>query len=269
MVNPNLRRALKCRSKEAAKILCDSLKDLPNEANRFVDKPEVFYFKKAEARRKAIERQAKVDANKNNPVPDKMQLFNCDFRELNIKPGSVDLICTDIMWQSKYANDWKALARLAKVWMKPKGVFVTFFGQTNMALMLSTFRRELLPIHQFIYTFGQGGTTKNFERNIHETFRPIFAFTHKANSNHQFQGIQDCYVSNDMDKPWYSMQQPLNVVQDLISDLIKDDCEIVLDPQMGSGTTAIACRNLDIPFIGCEIKKEVYDLAIARITTTE
>jgi len=40
----------------------------------------------------------------------------------------------------------------------------------------------------------------------------------------------------------------------------------VLDPYMGSGTTGIACRNLDFKFIGIEIDKEYFQIAKYRIS---
>jgi len=41
--------------------------------------------------------------------------------------------------------------------------------------------------------------------------------------------------------------------------------QIVLDPFMGSGTTAIACRNLNRRFIGFEINEVYYNDAIKRL----
>ncbi len=41
---------------------------------------------------------------------------------------------------------------------------------------------------------------------------------------------------------------------------------VVFDPFMGSGTTAIACLELDREFCGCEINKEYFDYAQQRIT---
>ena len=39
----------------------------------------------------------------------------------------------------------------------------------------------------------------------------------------------------------------------------------VLDPFMGSGTTGVACMNLDRQFIGCEIEPRYFDTACRRI----
>lgn len=41
--------------------------------------------------------------------------------------------------------------------------------------------------------------------------------------------------------------------------------ETVLDPFMGSGTTGVACMNLGRKFIGIEIEKKYFDIAVERI----
>ena len=43
--------------------------------------------------------------------------------------------------------------------------------------------------------------------------------------------------------------------------------ETVLDFTMGSGTTGVACKNLNRNFIGIELEREYYDIATDRIST--
>ena len=43
--------------------------------------------------------------------------------------------------------------------------------------------------------------------------------------------------------------------------LFTDKDDIVLDPFMGSGTTAIACQNLNRRYVGMEINKKYHSLA--------
>ena len=45
--------------------------------------------------------------------------------------------------------------------------------------------------------------------------------------------------------------------------------DVVLDNCMGSGTTGVACKNLNRNFIGIEIDKEYFEKAEKRITNEE
>ena len=77
-----------------------------------------------------------------------------------------------------------------------------------------------------------------------------------------------CYTScvNKADKKLYNHPtiKPLELVEKFIINH-SNKGDTVLDPFMGSGTTGVACRNLDRDFIGIEINKEYYDIADKRI----
>ena len=45
--------------------------------------------------------------------------------------------------------------------------------------------------------------------------------------------------------------------------------DIILDPFMGSGTTGVACKNLNRYFIGIELDKGYFDIATERINATD
>lgn len=47
--------------------------------------------------------------------------------------------------------------------------------------------------------------------------------------------------------------------------LFTEEGDVVLDPFMGVGTTALACINLKRSYIGIELKKEYYDLALKAV----
>ena len=58
--------------------------------------------------------------------------------------------------------------------------------------------------------------------------------------------------------------KPLNIVQNLIINSTQEG-GVVLDPFMGSGTTAVACVRTGRKYIGFELNKEYYDKACKRI----
>lgn len=59
-------------------------------------------------------------------------------------------------------------------------------------------------------------------------------------------------------------QKPIKVLQTWLSYLTNPG-DIILDPFIGSGSTAVACKRLDRHYIGYETDREYYELAIKRL----
>ena len=72
-----------------------------------------------------------------------------------------------------------------------------------------------------------------------------------------------------MDKKEYPHPtiKPLNIVKTLIGNSSKPG-DIVLDPFLGSGTTAVACTELGRQYLGYELNGEYYEVAQRRIQDT-
>lgn len=66
------------------------------------------------------------------------------------------------------------------------------------------------------------------------------------------------------EKTAHPCQMPLQVMKNIIG-ILPDDY-IIIDPFMGSGTTGVACRQLNRKFIGIELDKEYYEIAYKRIS---
>lgn len=66
------------------------------------------------------------------------------------------------------------------------------------------------------------------------------------------------------EKTAHPCQMPLQVMKNIIG-ILPDDY-IIVDPFMGSGTTGVACRQLNRKFIGIELDKEYYEIAHKRIS---
>lgn len=65
------------------------------------------------------------------------------------------------------------------------------------------------------------------------------------------------------DKQNHPCQMPLQVMKNIVG-LLPEEYTII-DPFMGSGTTGLACLELNRNFIGCEIDEEYFKIAEARI----
>ena len=70
--------------------------------------------------------------------------------------------------------------------------------------------------------------------------------------------------SKDKNKYHHPTIKPLNFIQKLIRNSSKEK-DLVLDPFMGSGTTAVAAIKEKRRYIGFETNKQYYDVALKRI----
>lgn len=71
---------------------------------------------------------------------------------------------------------------------------------------------------------------------------------------------------NQSDKKKYGHPtvKPIEIVKNLIINSSQEN-DVVFDPFMGSGTTGVAAMELNRRFVGCEINKEYYEVAMKRI----
>lgn len=118
------------------------------------------------------------------------------------------------------------------------------------------------PVRQIIIWRRKGGI--NFNQGyflptyevIYLITKPKFKLSPKANAH------GDIWEFGQELKNPHPAPFPVSLVDRIIS---STNASIVLDPFMGSGTTALAAKKLDRNFIGIEISKEYCDLAENRL----
>jgi site-specific DNA-methyltransferase (adenine-specific) len=82
--------------------------------------------------------------------------------------------------------------------------------------------------------------------------------------------IQDVKKPNKKEFGEYNTHptiKPVKLMEWLVK-LLSSEGDIVVDPFSGSGTTAVACKNLNRSFIGCEMNQEYIDIAKRRLDDT-
>jgi DNA modification methylase len=91
-----------------------------------------------------------------------------------------------------------------------------------------------------------------------------------------FETGKTVYVTNtntyDKSKYIHPTIKPLEIIKNLIKnscDLEGGEKPIVLDTFIGSGTTAVACKELGINYIGFEINEKFYKIACDRVNGIE
>ena len=94
------------------------------------------------------------------------------------------------------------------------------------------------------------------ERNPINIVSSRVPFTHQKNITY----------SESVDVRVHPTQKPITLMEYLVKTYSNED-DLVLDFTMGSGSTGVACRNLNRRFIGIEKENDYYEIAKTRINT--
>ena len=204
---------------------------------------------------------------------------DCLERMKEISAGSVDLVLTDPPYgmkfvsnyrRQKYKNikaddslDWldsfvREIYRVSKDntahyvfctfhnldvfkqsierYFKVKNILVWEKNNTSMGDL----KADFAPKVEFVIFFQKGRRLINGKRDPN-----IFRFNRTGNKNHP-------------------TEKPVDMIEYLLSKFSSDE-GVVIDPFMGSGSTGVACRNLNRKFIGIEMDDGYFDIAKERI----
>jgi site-specific DNA-methyltransferase (adenine-specific) len=79
-------------------------------------------------------------------------------------------------------------------------------------------------------------------------------------------------VDGPVDGRWHPYERPLANVRHYVEAFTRRG-DLVVDPFLGGGTTAVACAELDRRFVGCDSDPAAFENALARLrslgTTSE
>lgn len=233
-----------------------------------------------------------------------MQLLNGDCLQLlsSIPAKSVDMVCADLPYGTTQCR-WDTVIDLQQLWqhykriMKDRGVIV-LHAQTPFDKVLGASNLQMLR-YEWIWEKDRPTGHLNANRmpmKAHENilvfykelpkYRPIKTTGHKPMNSYYTRQSGGCY--NDASKvqsgggaterfprsclhfpvepgkTWHPTQKPLALIEYLIR-TYTDEGDTVLDNCMGSGTTGVACKNLNRDFIGIELDTEYFQIATERI----
>ena len=89
-------------------------------------------------------------------------------------------------------------------------------------------------------------------------------FMRKKNESVYEPPLPNTILEMKSEKGKHSTQKPVSLMEWILKYYSREN-DIVLDPTMGSGSMAIACKNLNRKFIGIEKDEKIYDVAVERI----
>jgi ParB/RepB/Spo0J family partition protein len=188
-----------------------------------------------------------------------------DFRTAlaDLEPGSVDLIFTDPPYPKSYLHLWKDLAEVAGRLLAPSGVLIAYTGQYHFEQVWDALRSE--PRLEYLWVAGlmtPGLHTQVMARRIRSVFKPLLIFARKPYRPDKWR--DDGYISEAPEKELHEWQQSEGAAIHFIQQWSPPH-GLVVDPFLGSGTTASAAVRLGRRFVGCDVNPKAVQAARSRI----
>ena len=232
-----------------------------------------------------------------------IQLYQGDCLEemKNIPDKSVDMVLCDLPYGTTQ-NKWDSIIPLEPLWEQYKRIIkdngaIVLFAQTPFDKVLGASNLKMLK-YEWIWEKQQGTGFLNAKKMPLKKHENILVFykklpvynpqmigneirTIKRNKNGKTTDNygkftydeQSTYVgryptsilSFDRDKnKLHPTQKPVALLEYLIKTYTNEG-EIVLDNCMGSGSTGVACININRKFIGIELEEKYFEMAKNRI----
>jgi 16S rRNA G966 N2-methylase RsmD len=194
--------------------------------------------------------------------PQAALLINKDFRDGPVAPDSVDVIVTDPPYPKKFLPLYKDLAVFAARVLKPGGSLFAMAGQSYLPDIFKLMETEGLHYNWMLSYLTPGGQSPQiWPRKVNAFWKPVLWFV-KGKPGFWLGDVVKSNV-NDNDKNFHHWGQSLSGMADLINK-VSFVGQTVLDPFMGGGTTGIVAAKLNRKFIGYEIDKNSFEVAVQR-----
>ncbi|MBU3842649.1 MAG: site-specific DNA-methyltransferase [Candidatus Fusobacterium pullicola] len=225
------------------------------------------------------------------------ELFNedCLNQIKNIQNHSIDLILTDppyniakystgdiflpnrsplnnsiATWDLVEINPVDFLVEFKRI-LKPTGNIFIFTSYNLLGKWHDVFDKEFDTFQYFIW-HKTNPTPKIYKNGFLNSCELIICLWNKGhtwnftkqNEMHNFFESPICMRPERLQNPKHPTQKPIKLLQHLIK-IGSNEGDLVYDPFMGVGSTAIACLKLNRNFIGCEIDKSYFEATKNRI----
>ena len=204
-----------------------------------------------------------------------------------IETESIDLVVTDPPYKVSQnygggvdADNLKNVASILKTFpeiarvLKSGKMFVCFYDNRILPFLFEAIKGTDLVYRKSIYLYRRWGTAHRWMGWM-QTTDPVCFFVKGTNkpfyNNEIVSDVKhDCYIKDEAeeDNTGHPAQKPLEIIQDIIT-WCSLEGDLILDPYSGSGSTAIACQNLNRNFIGFEIEKKYITIINDRLAKNQ
>ena len=219
------------------------------------------------------------------------KVYNMDFLNNDLEDESIDLIITDPPYKTITGGDsdginskrpkgmldgnrklFKYQKLEIKSWMselyrvlKNGSHCYIFTNALNMKEMLNESEKAGFKLHNILVWEKNNCTPSQYYMKNCEYI--LFLRKGKAKYINEIGNSKTVHKFNNIiGKKLHPCEKPIDILKMYINNSSNQN-DVVLDPFMGSGSTLVACKELNRNYIGYEIDKQYFDIAQKRIDT--
>lgn len=214
---------------------------------------------------KAQELEDLIQKGKPLGLPDTMTLICGDFQEIGptLEAESFDAIITDPPYPKVFLHLYENLAKQAARLLKPNGVLLAMAGQSYLPTIYSTMSKHLAYHWTICYLTpgGQSPISISNHKKVNTFWKPVLWF---VKSEYTGKHVGDVLKSDRNDKRYHEWGQSERGMAELV-DKLTEPGDLVLDPFLGGGTTAVVCHETSRPFVGIDIDESKIEITRGRL----
>lgn len=188
-----------------------------------------------------------------------------DFREVLAEYDLSDsIVITDPPYPREFLNDWQDMAQATLDWGCSR--LVSMCGQSILPDALDLIRRAFSPpideyvgegswVYRWCGAYLMSGpATRVWNAAVGSAWKPILVFEHAYGADRSEAPFvtTDVFRSTGDDKQHHRWGQNEDGIAALV-EAFTSPGDLVVDPFLGGGTTAVVCRELGRRFVGCDI----------------
>lgn len=203
-------------------------------------------------------REERAEQGKSIILPGHIKLYNEDFRKVDIKYNSIDLIITDPPYPKEYLDLWDGLQDFALKHLKKDGYLIAYSGQMFLPIVLNKLIKNGALNYVWLFCLYHKWSSQYIKiRNIFCEWKPAILL--KKGKVYRLEN-SICDVSADKrNKELHDWQQGQETPEYFINHFT-DPGEVVCDPMAGAGTFLRVAKNLNRKIVGMEIDEKNYNI---------
>lgn len=243
-----VRRVQEAEAQEKRLRVQDAMKDVEREIRRAK-------WEETQAQRRAA------------PALNEVQLFHASCAELHrhVGPESVDIILTDPPYKPDTLSCYRDLAEFAVHSLKPGGVLLAMSGTSHLPQVMEYLcNTEGLNYHWTLNYMMPGGNLRFHTRAVRMGWKPVIWLVKcKSDGTDRFDVVEAPRLAIQ-DTRFHEWGQNEGGFKKLL-DLFAFPGQIVCDPFLGGGTTAVVARAAGCGFIGADIDGKYLEITEQRL----